>query len=78
MLKYKKSELDYMRKKINRNRSHLQAGKIFHDEMYSSRYWRDDRNYYQGYQGFKTLLEDLRKDYDEERLLLSCLALQKT
>ncbi|CDW78296.1 UNKNOWN [Stylonychia lemnae] len=62
-----------VRRQIFRKRNG--SPKIYHEEMYNSNYWQE--NPYHGFRQFQEQLQDLRQDYHNSKLELSCDVIRK-
>ena len=70
---YSKEELDNIRKKIKRRKTN--DNKVVHDEMFNEDYWIKNR--YKGFKGLNQEMEEMQKEFEVDRLVLSCNILKK-
>lgn len=52
---------------LNKNTSKI---KIFHDDMYDSRYWKDNKH--QAYESFNSLVDEFIEEDNRDKLKNSC------
>eukprot|EP00347_Sterkiella_histriomuscorum_P015985 403354940 len=73
---YVSDKMNVLRARRNILRKRQQTVKVYHDEMYSSTYWKE--NPYYGFRGFQEQISNLREDYHNDKLEVSCDVIRRT